>query len=65
MESKYDIFKKYQKPLIFLTAFGYIGGIGSLIIGIDEKDMQLVLASVAVLLAFLLLSYYIYKGNQD
>ena len=65
MDSKINVFKKYKKPIEILIALGMLGVIGCLIIGINEKNTQLLLAALANFLLLLLLSYNIYKVNRD
>ena len=65
VENKYYVIKKYQKPLLILLVLIIIVAIMILKIGINEQDMQLVLASILWFLVLLLLSYYLYKANQD
>ena len=64
MEKKYYAFKKYKTLIILGMLSGSIGGFGSLLVGVFEKDMRLVLSSTTIILCVILLGYYIYKADQ-
>ena len=63
MKRDLSTFQKYKNLLFVGMLCGIFGGILCIVIGIYEKNIQILLLSIPLILSVLLVGYYIYKSK--